>query len=164
MKGNELLPLSHLEKVYRAKFDEEMMKYEEREWLNVHTLPMLECKWHDCVQFSIIDPLEIKAAMASVGLKFSGEFFQIDPKMFPTARSCVFLYENEIHVGEPWNQLDFVPFDPAYLEQYAHLSSATLAHYADCAKRKVEPMPWYRTPHVLLNGPLNIKHVRRITV
>jgi len=164
LKGAEILPLSYLKRVYLAKYQEEMKKYEGRDWLAKFPIPMLKCGWHECIQFSIVPPAVIKQEMEAVDLTFGGEFFEIDAAAIPKAHATVFLYENDIEVDKPWNDLEFVPFDPSYFTDYTWIGSDTRVHYSQCALHERTPMPWYRTPHVLVNVPVSIKGVRRFKV
>lgn len=55
MLGNQLIPLNHMDKTSDL-YKGHAKKYEGREELPEQTIPILNCKWNDVVQFSALDP------------------------------------------------------------------------------------------------------------
>ncbi len=70
LKGEYLIPLNELKRVYPNLYREYIQKYKDhtqRENLLTRKIPKLECLWNDVVHFLPLHPYEIYKVLLEIG-------------------------------------------------------------------------------------------------
>ena len=113
LKGNILYPLNSLKEIYPDIFQARLKNYAGRESIMQHWIPTLNCLWNDVLQFSAVDPKEVKQALIEAGRDpdFNLTCYQVDPKILSPENTIVYLYAHE-NVKDKLHPGNFIPYNP----------------------------------------------------
>lgn len=164
LNGNILYPLNTLKSINHDLYLKKAKKYEGREATMENRLPILNCLWNDVIHFSPVHPGLIKDALIEAGMMNIPpiEYFEIDTALFDPKNTIVFLNKNK-----PKFKMDednFELFIPEKISSCANIPDETKEYFKKCIEEKVNPLGFYKIPHILYKGDLNIENVKRITI
>ena len=154
--GSALLPLSQLRTRNRQLYERCVRKYEGREDLLDDEIPGLDCRWQDVVFLTALKPGTIRELHEEAGVKVPElSWFQIDPATLEPIRLAIYWYRHsqreQKYVPENWQE-----FNADLLPELQHVPDATRKHYADAASNGRRPFAFFRTPHILHKGALDV--------
>jgi len=164
MQGNILYPLNLLKENYPEIYNQEVQKYDKREYLLKVKIPPLNCLWNDVLHLSPINPKDIKNALLEAGadLKNNFSFYQIDPSYLDKNNTTVYLYGPDSNLNQI-NSDDFENYDPKNIKKYSKIPSDTKKYYRELISMGKKPLLFYRLPHILYKGTINITELKVIS-
>ncbi len=165
MKGDKLVPLSKLKEMDTDLYIKEISKYKDREHLVEQKIPTLkEATWADVLNFSPVHPAIVQEALAKHGGKLnSDEFFEIDPNLLDKENTTLFLHKYN-DVERKLEDDNFIEYNPNQLSLYSELPQSTKDYYEQMEKLGQEPKPYHKIPHILHQGELDIKNIKKIKI
>ena len=94
LKGNYLMPLNELKRVYPEIYREHVKKYAGREELLKFKIPIWSCLWNDVLHMAAVPPKKLDKAFkeAEADLKWR-RWFKISPKLLNLSNTIVYLYK-----------------------------------------------------------------------
>ena len=157
MQGNILYPLNLLKEKYLGVYNQEILKYDKREYLLEVKIPSLDCLWNDVLHLSPINPKDIKNALLEAGadLKNNFSFYQIDPNYLDKKNTTVYLYGPDSTLKKT-NSDDFEHYEPQNIKKYSKIPSDTKKYYRESISMGKKPLLFYRLPHILYKGTIDI--------
>ncbi len=163
MTGDTLYPLNELKTIFPEIYTKDASRYKGRDGVMQIVIPILNCLWNDVLHFTAVHPSVVKSALKSAGMKksYDLQYYEIDPELLDPKNTAVFLYTSKLLSG---NKLEVVSYDPTKIEKYSLLPQITMDYYKERYEMGGEPLVYYRVPHILYKGKLNVKDVRIIKV
>ena len=158
MKGNSLIPLNMLKKIHPEIYKNEIRKYEGRKSITKRIIPKLNCYWNDVIHLTAVHPRKLKSALKKAGSKKGKmEWIKINPSNLDSSKIIIYLdkYTNSKNI----NKKDIIKFSPNVLGKYNKIPTATLKYYKKSVKELKKPLLFYKVPHILYKGKLNIKNL-----
>lgn len=154
--GTALLPLSQLQSDHREFYERYARKYEGREELLDDQVPGLDCRWQDVVFLTALTPDTIRRLHEAAGFELPElRWFQIDPETLELSRLVIYWYRHSQrerkYVPGNWQE-----FSVELLPELHKVPDATHQHYADASKARTRPFAFFRTPHILHKGALDV--------
>lgn len=154
--GSSLLPLSQLRSEQAQLYERYARKYEGREYLLDDQVPGLGCRWQDVVFLTALTPGTIRRLHETAGFELPElRWIQIEPATLESSRLVIYWYrhsQRELkYAPENWDG-----FRVQLLPELQVVPDATVRHYADAAKGSTRPFAFFRTPHILHIGALDI--------
>lgn len=154
--GSVLLPLSQIRTEHRQLYERYVRKYEGREDLMDDEIPGLDCRWQDVVFLTALTPSTIRELHEEAGFEFPElRWFQIDPATLETNRLAIYWYRysqrEQKYAPENWQE-----FSSELLPELQKIPDATRQHYSDAASNGRRPFAFFRTPHILYKGALDV--------
>ena len=165
MKGSTLYPLNVMKDIYPDVYDENLKKYEGREQVLEHSVPILNCLWNDVIHLSPVHPRKIEGAYLQYSKKelLGRNYFEIDSNSLDRHKCVVYLYKHE-SPSEKWLEENWNKFDPVVLEEYREVPKETLEYYKEELTSNREPLLWHRIPHILYEGEIDVTLHKSITI
>lgn len=158
--GSRLLPLNRLREPHPALYEAYARKYQGREHLLQQPVPGLGCLWSDVLFLTAVPPGVIRELHEEVGIEVPPlRWFEVDPRALEVSRLHVYWYlHNDPDLkADPAN---WEPFRESLLPRLREVPAATRDHYAEAARSGRRPFAFYRVPHVLYRGELELEGVR----
>lgn len=154
--GSSLLPLSQLRSERRQLYERHARKYEGRTNLLDDQVPGLDCRWQDVVFLTAVKPGTIRRLHEAAGFELPElRWIQIDSTELAVSKIVIYWYrhsQRELkYVAENWQG-----FRVELLAELQQIPDATHQHYADAAKTRTRPFAFFRTPHILHKGALDV--------
>lgn len=154
--GSTLLPLSQLRSEHRPLYERYARKYEGREDLLDDEVPGLDCCWQDVVFLTALRPSTIRGLHEEAGFELPElRWFQINPAMLEKDRLAIYWYRHSQrerkYAPENWQE-----FSVALMPELQEVPGATRQHYAGAASNGMRPWAFFRTPHILHKGALDV--------
>ena len=164
MQGSILYPLNQLRDINPALYDAQAAKYVGREYIMNKTIPYFDCLWNDVLFLTAQHPKKLQEALLRAGgPKLSHSFFEIDASSLEPRKSLIYLFANTT-ARQPLTSEDFAPFVASNLEKYNIVPKATEEYFSQQYKQKKRPLLYYKVPHVLYHGTLDISNAKIITI
>ncbi len=165
LEGNILYPLNTLKEKYQDIYDEHVSKYIGREHVTQQKIPILDCLWNDVLFFCAVNPKEIKEALIEAGRNpnFTKQYYQVDPKLIDPNNAVVWLF-NHVDDKNKMNKENFVSYNPDEVARFSVLPPATKDYYQKIISQGERPLLYYRIPHILYKGTLDITNLPIIVV
>ena len=162
LTGDTLYPLNVLQNIYPDVYYAHLQKYEGHTYALQLAVPILNCLWNDVLHFSMVHPAEAREAWLSAGFEVPPkQHFEIDAGLtvFNEENTVIYLAPDSVEITDE----SFMPYSLEVLENIAYqISDVTEGYYR--ASSGQYPMQFYRAPHVLYRGSLNINGLNVITV
>ncbi|MGL1157031.1 hypothetical protein [Vibrio parahaemolyticus] len=160
LQGNMLFPLNELKQVHDNLYQFHVKKYRDRERALERRVLPLDCLWNDVLHLSPIHPHKLKKALIEQGLQLSnlGRYFRFEAlNLGLNECNSTFFWSKEQKFGE-WSakESDYFKFDVARLSEMSDLPPETERYYAQQISIGASPLLYFRTPHVLFKGSINI--------
>lgn len=157
MHGESLIPLNQLRGSYPKVYKSEVRKYRGREALLEVRIPTLDCLWNDVVFLTAVHPDTVREAFRKAKVLIGGiKWFEIDPFKLDKERTTVYLYNDSA-------EREYVDFDPSDLNRYSQVSDETIQYYIRTFHGEGKnPFLFYKTPHILHKGQIDVKESRII--
>ena len=164
VEGNILHPLYELKDKYPELYQSLIKKYEGREWVPEQSVPSLDdCKWGDVLQFSAIDPKELKQALVEAGFEPKEmKFYQIDPNLLDPKKTTVYLYNEDDKIQS--DSLNYAEYNPTNIASYSTVTDKTKDYYRERKERGERPLLFVGIPHIFHKGSLDTSNLPVITV
>ena len=117
------------------------------------------------LRFSAVDPKEIKQALIEAGRDpdFSLHCYRIDPASIDPKNAIVYLFAHADGKDEMGAE-NFVPYDPNEMAGFSVMPQATKDYYKEAIAKGERPLRYYRIPHILYKGILDITGLSIVTV
>jgi hypothetical protein len=147
--GDTLFPLNKLKDIYPKEYQQQVEKYNGREYLLERKIPCLECLWNDVLHLTAIDPNMIFQTLRKIGFKYPTHYFYKIEFSDLNVSDCVEM----IYFGE---DREYRKVDPLKFPKVNELPNATIEYYTNCWKEKVHPLLFYGIPHILYKGTINV--------
>ena len=165
MKGNILYPLNLLKEKYPQVYNQELSKYNKREYLLKVEIPPLNCLWNDALHLSAVNPKDIKNALLEAGadLKNNFVFYQIDPNYLDKKNTTVYLYRSDSNLNQLTSN-DFESYNHQNIEKYSKIPNDTKEYYKELISMGKKPLLFYRLPHILYKGTIDVTGLSVISV
>lgn len=161
MEGDILYPLNELKEVYPEIYEKQVKKYQDREHLLDEVIPILRCRWNDVLHFSPVHPKEIQKVFEKINHEFHGKFLEIDSKLLDLDKTVLYLYFTD---GPGLNPKEIIRFNPNELGKYSELRYETKKYYKEEYLTSERPLLFYKIPHILFKGSLDIDDATVIEV
>jgi len=164
IRGDILYPLNILKGIYPDIYQYQVNKYFGREYIIEQRIPLFNCLWNDVLQFSAINPKDIKQALIEAGHKpnLTMRFYQFDACLLKPKNTLIYLFSDSD--GVEMNENDFVPYSLCELEKCGILPQRTKDYHKDMVRARESPLLFYGVPHILYKGILNISNMKVIEV
>lgn len=160
--GPRLLPLDCLRETSPELYDACVRKYAGREELMLERIPGLECLLNDVLFMTAVPPLQIRELHEEAGFALPVlRWFEIDPAELESRRLHVYGYRHAERERK-YEVDNWEPFRIELLTQLRSVPQATREHYAEAARAGRRPLAFFRIPHVLYRGSLDIDRLRVI--
>ncbi|MEL6683147.1 MAG: hypothetical protein AAFQ09_10955, partial [Pseudomonadota bacterium] len=165
-----LLPLHALRNAYPDLYAAQMKKYQGREAILDRPMPELGCRWGDCVLFSPVHPLEIRAAFDEAGHEWPANgirFLALDPVRagFSADNTAVWLYENTSKTSDMASpKPDVIPYTLARIAELGSLPDRTRAYLRRKKAAGQRPLFFIGIPHVLHRGSVALNKMEELAV
>jgi hypothetical protein len=154
--GPRLLPLNCLREPFPELYDVHLRKYAGRGDLLLEQVPGLECLWNDVLFMTAVPPLQIRELHEEAGIALPPlRWFEIDPAELEPGRLQVYWYRHDGR-DRKYEPDNWEPFRMELLTQLRSVPRATREHYVDAARAGRRPLVFFRIPHVLYHGSLDI--------
>ncbi|MBM3232960.1 hypothetical protein FJZ18_02210 [Candidatus Pacearchaeota archaeon] len=166
MQGSILLPLEELRKKYPQSYAKSMKKYKGREHQPKEKIPLFNCKWEEVLNFTTVDPKELKRYLIeSGGIPRTIKWYKIPTSMLNHEKLIVFLYRSDLLENGMHNNLEnFKKFKEQDLEKYNKIPEKTKTYFKKRYKEKKKPLLFHLIPHILYKGELDISKCEVITI
>ena len=152
-RGKLILPLSKLETNYPDIYKKEIKKYRGRENHPEIKIPLLDCRWKDCVNFSTIDPNLIFQLEDLLGIKNDiPKIFRFDIHDLKDFDMCLYDDNFSPRKSEAYKKVS----DKSYKETLS-VPAETVKYFAECKEKKEAPLIFGYVPHLLVRGNIPIK-------
>lgn len=160
--GPRLLPLNRLRAKSPELYDAYVRKYAGRQELLAERIPNLDCLWNDVLFMTAVTPLQIRELHEEAGFTLPElHWFEIDPAELEISWLQVYWYRNAGH-GQKYEAGNWERFHPDLMTQLRSVPKVTREHYAEAALAGRKPLAFFRIPHVLYRGSLEIDRLRVI--
>lgn len=114
------------------------------------------------LQFSAINPFELKAALVEAGMQpREMKFFQIDPNLLDPTKTTIYLFRGDSDIEDPNS---YESFTPAKVAALGELSNVTKDYYKKMYSEGKKPLMFIGVPHILHKGDVDISELPVITV
>lgn len=163
MQGEVIYPLNKLKTIFPESYNKEIKKYKGREHLTREVIPFLNCLWNDVLHFSAVNPYDIKEAFAELGYPFKAEFYKIEAVLLGAEKTIIYLFNTDDESGK-LSENEFEKYYPEAIQKYSQFPSKTKKYYESELKNGRWPLLFYKIPHILFEGEINIKSVSIISV
>lgn len=160
--GSHLLPLNRLKGSHPALYEAYSRKYQGREHLLEQPVPGLECLWSDVLFLTAAQPSVIRELHEAAGFDVPPlRWFEVDPRALDASRLHIYWY---LHSDPDLKEdpANWEPFRESLLPRLREVPEATREHYAEAARSGKRPLAFYRVPHLLYRGELELEGVRVI--
>lgn len=160
--GSRLLPLNQLRESHPELYEAYARKYQGREHLLTQPVPDLECLWSDVLFLTAVPPDAIRELHEEVGIEVPPlRWFEVDWRVLEASKLYVswYLHSDPDSKGDPAN---WEPFQESLLPRLREVPAATRDHYSGAARSGRRPFAFFRIPHVLYKGGLELEEVRVI--
>lgn len=151
-----IYPLNQLWYKSPELYDQYKKNYLGREHIIDNIIPVINCKLHDVVHLSPINPQKISNILKKLwhNVKFQ-EIFVIDIKDIDIDKAVLFDYHW-------WEQLispqEIKRFNKNDLQKISNISVTTINYFKKCIKKWIDPLVFYWIPHILYKWEINIKN------
>ena len=170
MKGNYLMPLNELKKVYPKIYKEEVKKYERRKHLLKERIKPFNCLWNDVLFLVSVSPKKLKKALKEAGKKefTKTKWFKINPKQLEKVKTIIYLSKAILYlyksnkISEKNDLKQFRKFDPRKLNQYNYIPKETKKYYKEEIENGRKPLLFSFIPHILYKGNINVKKIKMV--
>ena len=169
MTGNTLYPLNVLKSKYPELYEKYIKKYKNRPHVLEQKIPILDCLWNDVVHLSSIHPMEIKQALASIGIEYSGKFFVIDAENLDQGKLVIWLNTKDSLKGEKGaTSLEY--FERFNLQKYDTFykifpkERQIKAWQTWIQENQTPPLVLSKCPHFLYKGEIPLDGVKIINI
>lgn len=155
--GSRLLPLGRLRDLHPELYVEYVRKYEGREYLLERRVPGLGCLWSDVLFFTAVPPSLIRTLHEEAGFTPPPlRWFEVDMATLEESSLYVYwyLHHERERVFEPDN---WEPFKASLLPRIRDVPQATRDHYLEAASSGRAPFAFFRIPHVLYRGDIDVR-------
>ena len=126
-------------------------------------MPGLECLWNEVLFFTALPPNKVREVHELVGLELPAlRWFEIDPEQLDTGRLQVYWYRYADRQRK-FEKDNWSPYSKEMLSALRRVPEDTIAHYRGAAQAGRKPVAFFRTPHVLYNGNLEVSGLRTIS-
>lgn len=163
MQGEVLYPLNKLKTIFPELYNKKIEKYKGREHLTREVIPFLNCLWNDVLHFSAVNPYDIKKAFTELGHPFKTRFYKVEAVSLKTEKTIVYLFNTDDKNGK-LSESEFEKYCPEAISKYSKLPSKTKKYYKSELKKERWPLLFYKIPHILFKGEVNIKNASIISV
>lgn len=163
MRGDVLYPLNDLKTIFPKLYDKKVKKYKGREFLMKETIPFLSCLWNDVLHFSAVSPYDIKKAFVECGYPLETKFYKIDTTLFDAGKAIVYLFNTE-GINDKLEAKNFEKYNPKNFPKYSQFPYETKEYYKKELEKGKWPLLFYKIPHILFKGSINIKDMPIIKV
>lgn len=160
--GSRLLPLNRLRESHPALYEAYARKYKGREHLLEQPVSGLECLWSDVLFLTAVPPNVIRELHEEAGFEVPPlRWFEVDPRALDASRLYVYWY---LHSDPDLKEdpANWEPFRESLLPRLREVPEATRDQYAEAVHSGQRPFAFYRVPHVLYKGVLDLEGVRVI--
>lgn len=167
VEGEFLMPLNQLKSEWPALYEQHAAKYEGREELMARMLPHINVSWNDVLQFSPVNPEQMRDAMIKTGFGWRPMlFFQFEINEIGMNESNTVIYR---HLPKAKGDFtlsteDFEVFSARTLEAHSHLPEVTKLHYQESLATKTAPLLFIWVPHVLFCGKISVVNAKIIEI
>lgn len=161
MKGDVLYPLNELKDIDPDLYKAKVTKYQGREHLLDEVIPILNCKWNDVLHFSPVHPKEIQKVFGEFNHEFHCKFLEIDPKLIDPEKTVTYLYFTK---GPGLNSKEVIRFNPNEIGKHSELRYETKKYYKEKYLTSKRPLLFYKIPHILFKGSIDINNVTIIEI
>ena len=162
MRGDILFPLNELKAAYPDVYQEEVEKYDNREFLLDYKIPPLNCRWNDALFLSPVGPEQIRAALLDLDYDFHGEFYEIDASKIAPEKATIFTFP-DIAFEAVLDPNNYVPYTPENLARFKALPEATKKYYKE--NLSDEGVLYFAyIPHILYKGSLDVAGMDTVRV
>lgn len=163
MRGDVLYPLNDLKTIFPKLYDKKVKKYKGREFLTKETIPFLNCLWNDVLHFSAVSPYDIKKAFVELEYLFKAKFYKIDATLLDEGKTIVYLF-NTKGINDKLEEKNFEKCNLKNFLKYSQFPYKTKEYYKKELEKGKWPLLFYKIPHILFKGSINIKDVPIIEV
>jgi hypothetical protein len=152
--GDAIYPLNRLKQTQPALYEQQVRKYEGREWLLERRVDLLDCLWNDVVHTSPVHPQQVYEALMQAGWdkRFPASWYRIDVAALGFSADNTVIY----HSGSQPSEARFEPFTVEKLAAMTAMPDATLAYYQEQIAIGKQPLLFHCVPHILHCGALPI--------
>ena len=170
-RGDQLVPLTVLQRLHPDLYVAAAAKYRGREWTMAWRIPILYVLWNDVVHCSPLHPHRLYRALRPRAPDLFGEwesfeFFAIPVERFGHRRAVYWKFAAPRYPAAPWAAwtpteraawaADFEPFAPERHRPPPDVPPVTLAHYDDVLARGQPVLVYYGIPHVQVAGAIDV--------
>jgi hypothetical protein len=162
MVGDSLIPLNLMPESMTVIHDAQLAKYEGREHVLEHKIPLLDCLWNDVVQFTPVHPKEVFELQVKMGIipKIPAyRYFEIDLTTFDPTKTAIFF---KTAPGEENSEVKWLK-DVNFADLTA-IPEATKQYYQGVVGTGELPFNYQFIPHVLHKGPVDVSKSQIITI
>jgi len=168
MKGKILFPLNKLKLKYPSIYKLAIKKYHGRKLVQKIRIPTLNnCLWNDVIHLTAVHPKKLKDALTNAGAtrwkEFSPNWLKINPYHLDPKLTTIYLY-NDRPIETRYKFDNFTNFNPSKITQYNKIKQKTINHFKQAIKSNTKLFPYNFIPHILYQGPINIKKEEIIEV
>lgn len=162
LTGPDLMPLNRLRERHPDVYAKHARKYAGRGDLPEDPVPGLDCKWGDVLFLTAVEPATIRELHEEAGLELPPlRWFEIDPTALETDLLQIYWYRyTERH--RKFDTDNWVAFEPCLTPLLRLVPEATREHYRGAAQSGRRPFAFFRIPHVLFKGSLELAKLRVI--
>jgi hypothetical protein len=168
-RGDQLVPLTDLQRLHPDLHAAAAAKYRGREWTMAWRIPILDVLWNDVVHCSPLHPhLVYRALHARAPDRFGeAEYFAIPVARFAHRRAVYWKFAAPPYPARAWDAwspaeraawaADFEPFAPGRHRPPTDVPPVTLAHYDEMlARGQPVLLVYYGIPHVQVAGAIDV--------
>ncbi|MFZ2804551.1 MAG: hypothetical protein WA001_04990 [Patescibacteria group bacterium] len=165
MQGTVLYPLNVLKEKMPEVYKLEVRKYDGREQTLTDRIPTLGCLWNDVLHFTAVPPADLQKALMESGRPemFHKTFFQIDPHLLDPHQTTIYLYEYS-DAERKSNPDSYAPYNAGDIKGCSGIPDVTREYFKDRFKSRKKPLLYYRVPHILYHGALDVTDILRVSV
>jgi hypothetical protein len=156
--GTILYPLNQLKTKFPAVYENNVKKYQGREWMLDMLIPPLNALWNDVIHCSLMHPAVIYKTLSDMGFehrKSSREWFEI-PLCDISSNSILYRNESEREDGAPLLDSGFEPVRDERVKELSGMPEINARYYRKCLAEKQPPLLWGYAPHLLYKGTLYV--------
>ena len=121
--------------------------------------------WNDVLHFSPVHPAKVRdLAIANNLVWHECQWFEIDPLRagFTQDNSLIFLFTEPDYPDYTFPPREFVPLDPARLQQFTEIPESTRRYFSSCSG--ADYVLFVGIPHILHRGAIDVTHVNCVRV
>ncbi|HDR7961825.1 group-specific protein [Bacillus wiedmannii] len=169
LKGEYLIPLNELKRVYPILYGEYIQKYKDhtqRENLLTRKIPKLECLWNDVVHFLPLHPYEIYKVLLEIGININTNKLFYKIPISALNGQCMVIYKYSKHNWDGPNrelkecEIELINFNE--YRELKQLNTCTKEYYRDEYEKGRRFGMFHLIPHVLVKGKVEVKHIEII--
>ena len=163
VQGNVLRPLNSWRDLDPTLYAKKAAKYVGREQVMEEWIEPLQCIWNDVLFFQPVHPAKIEAAFVNLGHTLTGrQYYRVPLTLLPPESIVMWLWEGGGPLDKSPNS--FVHCTPEAIAKHQELPDVTLNYYAKQFDAGKSPLLYFRIPHVLYRGTLDITDLEIVTV